>query len=938
MNSRLLSASRWAVLLGLPTIVLAQGTTTGVLNGMVRGADGKGLAGATVRITSSALINGERTSRTLENGSYRFPVLPPGHYKVTVQAANHQTQEGAEILEMGRTTSLNFKLAGVASARVEVNAYAAGNLADTATVAQSQNFTGEMLEALPTKRDLTSIMSQVPGIVSGVAWGGDRQNSNAYLMDGINIGDPMFGTQYIYANPDWFEEVQVGGLGAPAEYGGFSGGYINSLIKRGGNTFAGNLTGYYTPDSLRANPKISDSRLYDNYVAPAPAKAWDAALNVGGPIVKDKVWFFASVEKKADSQTPIGAPAAISLSNPTFLGKLSWQVRQSATMEVFFSYDGVYREHRGITNLMETDASRRQAGTNRTYGINWTQMLSDSTVLTLKGTGFNGSYGLYPYNDKPAVSLDVPYQGKTLYRSATRGEIYSSSRLGVQAILDHARSGLILSGDTHAFRVGLEWEQGQGVEDTFLSGGLTYYGTTQTLPNTTTQFTQTNYVQKGGDLHLKATIERQIIYAQDVWTLNDRVSLFPGLRLERFTGRPFGATTPIWKTQTLAPRFGATVALTKDQRTVAKLHLGRYFDGLTVVNFDRALPGGYSTTQRFRWGTGATNSTPAPFTLSAPEAVPYAATSYSTSEDVNNSALDPNIKHPYTDEVLLGLERKIGMHWTFGLNGVYRVSRRLMIREDRLLAGGWTGQVYDPVTGKVMPVFDPNNPKVGNVITHDYVITNADQNDPTRNAKRDYKTIGVTWDRRMAGNWFTSGSLTFALRRGNLNRSNGYDDAFANPNYQVNFDGKLPGYNDVEFKWRGGYSFPWKMRLSGSFTYLSGERYTRTLASPTQANSGAQYTLFAETRGASRYPSRHLLDLQVNQTLPISKHLKAEIFLDFFQVLNTGTPLSWTTRSNDYRWSSAADDPTATWINRDYLKPSAQEDPRSGRIGLRLKF
>jgi hypothetical protein len=889
-----------------------------------------------VRITSPALISGERTVRTLENGSYRIPVLPPGQYRVMVQAPGYQAQEGRETLEMGRTSTLNFKLAAAATAEVVVVADV--ELAATATVSSTQNYTGDLLEALPTKRDLTSIMSMTPGIVSGVAYGGDRQNANAYLMDGINIGDPMFGTQYIYANPDWFEEVQVGGLGAPAEYGGFSGGYINSLIKRGGNAFSGSLTGYYTPDSLRADPKLSDPRLYDNYVSPPPMKAWDVALNVGGPIVKDRVWFFASLQKKKDDQTPVGAPASIQMDNPTFLGKVSWQVTQAGTMELFFEYDGLDREHRGITNLMETVASRKQSGTNRTFGANWAQMLSNSTVLTLKGTGYNGSYGLYPYQDAPAISLDVPFNGKTLYSSATVGEIYDTSRLGFQAILDHSRSSLIINGDTHAFRFGLEWERGRGVEDTFRSGGRTYYGTTQT-PAAGPQFTQTDYVLKGGELHLKATIERQIGYFQDAWTINDRVTLFPGVRVERFTGRPFGwGNRTLWDTHTVAPRFGATVALTKDQRTVAKAHFGRYFDGLTVVHFDRALPGGYSNTQRFRWGTGATFSK-APFTIADPAAVPYSTTPYQTSEDTNNSQLDPDIKHPYTDEVLVGLEQKIGQNWTFGLTGTYRVSRRLMIREDRLLAGGFTGQVYDPVTGNTLPVFDPANPKTPTgAITHDYIITNADQNDSARNAKRDYKAASLTWNRRMAGNWFTQGSLTFALRRGNLNRSNGYDDAFANPNYQVNFEGKLPGYNDVEFKWRGGYTFPWKMRVSGSFTYLSGERYTRTLASPTQSISGAQYTLFAETRGASRYPSRHLLDLQVNQNLSLGKRLCAELFLDFFNVLNNGTPLSWTTRSNDYRWSSAADDPSATWINRDYLKPTSQEDPRSGRVGLRLKF
>jgi len=936
MHPHLRTASRWALLLGLPGALIAQGTTSGVLNGTIRGADGKGLAGATVRLVSPALM-GERVAHTLENGAFRFPVLPPGRYRVQVSAPGFQTQEAVETIEMARTATLNFRLAPRAGAEVIVTA-AAADAPSMATVASSVNYTGEMLQELPLQRDLTAIMSQTPGVVSGVAWGGDRTNANAYLMDGINIGDPLFGTQYIYANPDWFEEVQVGGLGAPAEYGGFSGGYINSLIKRGGNTFSGTLAGYYTPPSFTAEPRLSDVRLRDNYTPPAPAKAWDAALNLGGPILKDQLWFFASIQKKADSQTPVGAPAAVSTSNPTFLGKLSWQVANPATVELFFSYDGVYRERRGISNLTEAEATRRQAGTNRTWGMNWIQVLSERSVFTLKGTGFNGSYGLYPYQEVPAVSLDVPFQSRTLFRSATRGEAYDSSRLGVQAIFDHARAGLIVPGDTHAFRFGLEWEQGQAVEDTWLAGGLTYYGTTQT-PASGPAFAQTSYVVKGGDLHLRATLERRIAYAQDVWTVNDRFTLFPGLRLEAFTGRPFGwgGKANLWDTRTLAPRLGMSLALTRDLRTVLKVHLGRYFDGLTAVHFDRALPGGYGVSQRYYWGTGSGFS-PAAFDVRNPEAVPYSPTPYRTSEDTNNSRMDPGLKHPYTDEALVTLERKFGSHWTLGLTGTYRVNRRMLIREDRLLGGGWTGQVYDPVTGGTLPVFDQNNPKVGGVMQHDYVITNADESDPARRAKRDYKAASFTWDRRQAGNWFTSGSLTFALRRGNLNRSNGYDDAFANPNYLVNAEGRLPYYNDLEFKWRGGYTFPWKMRVSGSFTYLSGERYTRTLATPTQVLSGVQTTLFAEPRGASRYPSRHLLDLQVSQTLALGAGIKAEVFLDMFNVLNTGTPLAWTTRSNDYRYANATDDPTATWINRDYLKPTSQENPRQGRLGLRLKF
>jgi hypothetical protein len=225
---------------GAGAALIGQSSTTSALVGEVKNVAGKPLAGVTLRLTSDALM-GSRSAVTSATGGYRVPVLPPGRYRVSAEIAGHTPQVREVVLTLSNTIGLNFKLSEQAGVTVEV--LGTPTSLGAAPVGTNPTFNTEMLESMPVKRDLTSVMNLTPGINGGVAWGGDRGNSNAYLIDGINVGDALYGSQYVYVNPDWFSEIQVGGLGASAEYGGFNGGYINSLVKRGGNTLDGSVNG-----------------------------------------------------------------------------------------------------------------------------------------------------------------------------------------------------------------------------------------------------------------------------------------------------------------------------------------------------------------------------------------------------------------------------------------------------------------------------------------------------------------------------------------------------------------------------------------------------------------------------------------------------------------------------------------------------------------------
>ena len=137
-----------ALLLGLPSLLVAQSNTTGALGGLVKDGAGLAITGAIVRIQSDALIGRERSLKTETTGAYRFPALPPGAYRVTVEAPGFVRVISRESVELGRSAAVHFVLRPQATvgSTVEVTAVSVQEAASTTT----QNFTSETLQQLPT--------------------------------------------------------------------------------------------------------------------------------------------------------------------------------------------------------------------------------------------------------------------------------------------------------------------------------------------------------------------------------------------------------------------------------------------------------------------------------------------------------------------------------------------------------------------------------------------------------------------------------------------------------------------------------------------------------------------------------------------------------------------------------------------------------------------
>ena len=290
--------SKWLMALAVAALVVtsgtaaAQGTQTGILRGTVQTPDKVAVAGATVTIKSPAL-QAERTTTTEADGTYIFRGLPPGTYTVSINKESMAPMEKTADVPLGGVAVVDMSMGLARTETVSVTADVADVLT-TPTV--GANITKETVDRLPAPRTLTGIASLSPGVTTNtpnanqLSINGAFAYDNVFLMNGIDINDNLFGSPQRLFIEDAIQETQVLTSGISAEYGRFSGGVVNAITKSGGNTFSGSFRSNMsnptwstlTPFDVE-NAVVHTSKLNNNYEA-----------TFGGPIVRDRLWFFGA--------------------------------------------------------------------------------------------------------------------------------------------------------------------------------------------------------------------------------------------------------------------------------------------------------------------------------------------------------------------------------------------------------------------------------------------------------------------------------------------------------------------------------------------------------------------------------------------------------------------------------------------------------------------
>jgi outer membrane receptor protein involved in Fe transport len=337
----------------------AQSSTTGSIEGTVIDQAGAAVPGATVNVSGSNLISAQ-SATTDDSGHFRFLSLPPGRYMVTVEATSKGfskfEQKDIEV-NLSKTTSLDVALStGQIGATVNVTD-ASGAAVDTTQNTTGTNVSSDQFSNFPTQRTVQSLYSIAPTVArSGLrdASGRDRDPSvagssgpeNNYILDGVNTTDPAFGGSGANLPFEFVQEVEIKTGAYGAEYGRSTGGIFNVITKSGGNEFHGDAFGYFSTKGF-----VRDTKQFP-FVGSAPNgfSEVDAGVDVGGPIAKDKLWFFGAFNPQQRKNyfltQQFHAPVNNEVTTPFYSGKLTWAINQKNTFT--FSTFGDFTKQTGF--------------------------------------------------------------------------------------------------------------------------------------------------------------------------------------------------------------------------------------------------------------------------------------------------------------------------------------------------------------------------------------------------------------------------------------------------------------------------------------------------------------------------------------------------------------------------------------------------------------
>jgi carboxypeptidase family protein/TonB-dependent receptor-like protein len=872
-----------ALMLAVPTAGLAQIGQTAVLTGIVTDTSGGVLPGVAVSVSGPALIGGARSTTTDESGVYRFPALPPGEYILVMELQGFKKfqRENVKLL-LGQTITVNSQLE-VGGMAENVTVTGESPTVDVKSSAAQKNLTPEVMQFVPfSTRFGPGAMLLAPGVNpnSYNAYGSGGSSSNSYMIDGVDVSDPEGGTIWVFANHNWIQEVQVIGLGANAEYGGFTGVASNSLFRSGSNRFSGLI------ESLYQNDKLTDSNttkaiLDANPALTAPSVDYitDTTVQVGGPFKRDKAWFFTSFQYYRPATAPAGFPQPGNTDkgpqerlekSPRFLFKPTLQIAQNDKLTGFVEYDQYTVDARRAGATVAPIATLHQDSPEWSWNGNYTKVLSSASVLDVKYSGFWGYYYLTPYE---GLSTPGWYDVDEDFYSVNSYYYYKADRVRHQAnaSLTHYASGF--AGE-HNFKFGAEFERSYVKSELGYPGGryiLASYG----VP----------YGAVYWDGYLKDDVNNRFsAFAQDAWAVGRKLTINPGLRWDRYNGFNKHLDRSVFTTNAIAPRIGAAFDITGDGKNVIRGHYGLYFDGAKSTYYDKLDP----------------QIAPYYFAYIDPVTLNPIEEPYITAPGTNRR-LDADIKHPRMQQALVGFERELWPGTAVGANFIYRKNTNFI--DDVLtnpLSDFTQVRVPDPGpdnragTGDESSVVLTTYRQISDALENQYLITNPD------GAFRRYRGLELTLKKRMSNNFMIDGSWVISKIVGNINNTgnfgNGadYDDPNQDPRLQPFREGHLQRDNTHLAKVLALYHAPFDVLLSTAFFYTTGDTFTRTVR---VALPQGRKDLFVEPRGSQRYESQPKLDIKAEKQFKVSQEGRLGVSLEGFNILNNGAITSRTTRS-----------------------------------------
>jgi len=918
----MLKSRRWTLLfvvaavLMLPSLAAAQSAIAGAVTDMT----GAVLPGVTVEAASPALIEGVRSGITDEQGKYSIANLRPGDYTVTFTLPGFGTvkREGLE-LPSNFTATVNAQL-GVGSLEETINVSGASPTVDVHDGARSQVLNRDLLDNIPTSRTTFGTGAIIPGVkLNTPDVGGSRamQNvtmsvhglgggNNAIQVDGMLVNSQQSdGSVQGYHNAAMAQEMayQTSTLNAELSGGGVR---LNMIPRQGGNTFEGLAFIGGTPGSWVSQSVPDDLAAQGLKSVSSIAKIYDVNIAEGGPILRNKLWFFASFRRNAVDETIAnafyrdGSPAIQDqwITNPSL--RLTWQATQRDKLTAY--YDRALKQKGHELSLSQNPsgvdietASTQRPWRNGLYYIGQVKWTSVQTSRVMLEAGLSNTYEYHGIICQDGISK--PRGTAEWFASAPRVDLV----LGTERVActngdrlenpnRHFATGQMsyVTG-SHSFKTGLQWSWGPDEQSRTANADLIQQyrnGVPDSVVVANTPVADREYVN--ADIGT---------FVQDGWTIK-RLTLNVGVRFEHFNSeiraanlpagrfvpaRNFPEVTDVPNWNDVAPRFSAAWDVFGNGKTAVKGGINKYMTQFTGGFARRYTAVNYTASDTRNWSDlnhddiaqdneiGPSNN--AKFGLAADR---------QPADDLRRSY---NVE--YSTSVQHELIAQTAVTFSF-----YRRNFRRVEAQDNLLISlndYAAFQVPNPLgNGETITIYNLNKSKQG---LADTVDRNSDIN------TTQYTGFEVAFQTRVKnfnafGGWSAERTLTNTCDQTfnpNLLR---FCDQFGNMYQELGTSPEIPLQH--EFKFAGSYTLPARIRVSATLLSYAGTPLNVNWTVPAEVFPGGRTQSVSvllippQTKFADRW---NQLDLGFRKPLKFGR-VEAPLQLDIFNVTDARTVLT----------------------------------------------
>lgn len=860
MNSKVMRKAALCIALGaclasMAPLAMAQSVTGAVA--------GRANAGEQITVTNPA-TGLSRTVTVGKDGTYRVAQLPPGDYTLVAGSgapvAVNVSLGGTTTVNLGSDGTVNLDMVQVIGSRIV-------NRVDVYSTETATNINRQELARLPVDQNLASVALLAPGVVAsgatfgGLTFGGSSVAENAVYINGLNVTDPYRRQGFSTVPFAFYEAFQVKTGGYSAEFGRSTGGVINAVTRSGGNEFHGGVEVMMEPSSWASHKK--DHFHTDGTIDERDRTSRDRSpffkTNVwaSGPIVKDRLFFFAMYENRdSDPKDFDTNDAFITEGGNDFWGtKLDWKISDNHKLELLAFSDKsesttdiyTYTWSAGSLDRLKGDSVSESGGDN--WSATYTGYFGENFVAKAM-YGVNKRSAANSSNQDPDCSI------------VTRSSSYTS-RFGEETTPEGCHPTDIGIGNRNdkreATRLDFEWTLGshllrfgadQEIMDSnsavrYPNDGWSYQVQAATaggslngtvIPAGTTAIVDARHYVTGTPV----TTEAQAFYVEDNWSVTPNLLLSLGLRADKFHNKYASGVTFAKAdfSDMISPRVGFSWDMKGDGTTKLFGNAGRYYLPLTNKLADYFAG---STDEHAYYVLDGWTQMQHP--VAGTYLLPILGAQIGPLDTTNNvpapedfrTAVARDLKMVFQDEFILGFQQAINQEWSYGVNATYRKMTRAVedVRTNHVEGCDWYSgdwPILNPGETNTLWCPDTNSWITFDNSTDGYQATGSGAIMGYKKPRRTYKAVEFQIDRAWDDKWAFNASYLWSKSEGNMEGPVNSDTGYADTNLVQYYDhpavneryGVLFNDHRHQIKLRGSYKLNDMWSFGATLAAVSG--------------------------------------------------------------------------------------------------------------------